>query len=94
MKATYLNYHNLVDEYVKLKYPDKIIVVLCDVFYHTGSYTILSVLGLSFTEISTTDYAFVEFETEEEAIDFCNKIPDSQPYAVVFRNGKAIHENT
>jgi len=94
MKATYMQSSELINEYVKLKYPDKIIVAICDLFYYPSSYKILSVFGLSFTEVSTTDYAFIEFETLEKAIKFCNSIPDSEPYSVVFVNGDAIYENT
>lgn len=41
------------------------------------------------------DFLLVPFEDEGEAIDFCNNIPDSQPYATVWsRKAGIIHENT
>jgi len=94
MKATYLNLFNLIKDSVEKRFPDKIVVVLCKVSYHPESRAILSTLALSFSEVSTADYIFVEFSTVEEAIKFCRKIPHFKLYTVIFRNGAAIRENT
>lgn len=45
-------------------------------------------------EFYPSDYYALFFNTERAAIKFCNSVPDSEPYCVVYSKGILVHENT
>jgi hypothetical protein len=91
---------DLLSYYIQKKYPQEFIVVI---YVHNNKYNSKKVTWLiNFCNKNNIDcskavisnYIILQFDTEEQAIDFCNSVPNSSPYCVVYSHGEIIHENT
>lgn len=90
---------DLLQYFVKTRYPHSFICVLniadedCVkwIFDHVGEWDVdIQTISIQ----AAFGYVLFEFDTEDDAIDFCNNVPDSKPYCVVFSEGITVHENT
>jgi hypothetical protein len=96
---------DIVSEYMKLKYPTAIVAAIyTDVADENGWPWIEKFLAKNpvpedqipseDTTYDDLELLFVEFDTEAEAVAFCNSVPNSAPYCTVYVNGEAVHENS
>ena len=89
--------NNIAVEYCRLKFPNKNVAILFDLPEATFSNIeiLAKKLSLDVSDCLTEgDCIFVEFHDIEDAVDFCNSVPDSDPYCVVMQSNEVIHENT
>lgn len=98
--AIYTNFVRLLWFYVSHKYEGKPVVVVClstpatEEWFRTQ--TLFERVAPDFEEIDgvIAPYIIVPCDTLNEAVELCNAIPDSMPYAYVLHEGEAVHENT
>ena len=83
-------------EYCKLKFSNKNMVILYNLSEATlsNAENLCRRLGIEYIDCLVNDYVFVEFSDVNDALDFCNSVPDSDPYCLVIQNNKVVHENT
>ena len=73
---------DVVTLYVKLKYPDKIVVVLYNLLDSEYVEEFIELFNLSIHQ--ARDYIFIDFEgAVKDAIDFCDTLDGDAPYCSV-----------
>jgi hypothetical protein len=90
---------SIQDDWIKLKYPDQNICFVQLTDPEQVEIVNELVLNNSLTKeqmfnYSIYGYMVVIFPNKQDALDFCNKLPDSDVYCAVYRKGICIHENT
>jgi len=80
---------DLIDAQVQSKFATLAVVVV----YHAADFPQwLETVGLPAP--GSESLLFFCFEDVDEAIYFCDSIPDSRPFATVYHGGVLVHENT
>lgn len=93
MIITHLTYNEILKYFLKARFATKIGLLI---FWRTGIKENIfdEWKNTGITAEIDSDYTFVEFNSEEDAIIICQKIPDSNPYTQVISHGQVIYENT
>jgi hypothetical protein len=92
------NEQDFVTEFVQHHYPESII---CYIYARDPSEEswkwikeLCKKFNIDYTEVIIHEHILLEFSKIDGAIDFCNSVPDSEPYCVVYERGQLVHENT
>ena len=96
---------DIVSEYVQMKYPTSIVAAIyTDVDDESGWPWIEKFLKKNpvpedqipseDTTYDDLEILFIEFDTVEQATDFCDSVPNAAPYCTVYANGDIIKENS